>query len=98
MTMCATCHHGTAMFRPTEAFHRAKVARQVIHSTNIVCMLPCHQIADTWGLAESLGCPHNDLVGVLISLEAEDMLKSQLLQTMYFVVSDEGQGVRALWA
>lgn len=57
-------------------------------------MLPCHQIVDTWGLAESLGCPHNDLVGVLISLEAEDMLKSQLLQTMYFVVSDEGQGVR----
>ena len=51
------------------------------------------QIADTWGFAETLGCPHTDVVGVLISLEAEEMLKSKMLQTMYFVVSSEGQRV-----
>lgn len=54
------------------------------------------QIADTWGFAEELGCPHTDVVGVLISLEAEEMLKSKLLQTMYLVVSTEGQGVGGL--
>ena len=48
---------------------------------------------DTWGFAEKLGCPHTDTVGVLISLEAEEMLKSKLLQTTYFVVSQEGQRV-----
>ena len=52
-----------------------------------------YQIADTWGFAETLGCPHTDVVGVLISLEAEEMVKSKLLQTMYFVVSSEGQQV-----
>lgn len=49
---------------------------------------------DTWGFAGTLGCPHTDIVGVLISLEAEEMLKSKLLQTTYFVVSAEGQRVR----
>ena len=53
------------------------------------------QIANTWELAEGLGYPHTDLVGALISLEAEDMVKSQLLQTTYFIVSSEGQGVRS---
>lgn len=52
------------------------------------------QIGDTWSFAEGLGCPHTDLVGVLISLEAEDMLRSSLLQTQYLVVSKEGLGVR----
>eukprot|EP00903_Cladosiphon_okamuranus_P008928 g8546.t1 len=51
------------------------------------------EIADTWDFAEKLGCPHTDTVGVLISLEAEEMLKSKLLQTTYFVVSPEGQRV-----
>lgn len=40
-----------------------------------------------------MGCPHTDTVGVLISLEAEEMLKSKLLQTTYFIVSAEGQRV-----
>lgn len=52
------------------------------------------QIADTWEFAESVGCPHTETVGVLISLEAEEMLKSKLLQTTYFTVSAEGQKVR----
>lgn len=51
---------------------------------------------DTWKFAENLGCPHTDAVGVLISLEAEDMVKSSLLQSQYLVVSKEGQGVSSI--
>ncbi|CAB1114113.1 unnamed protein product [Ectocarpus sp. CCAP 1310/34] len=51
------------------------------------------EIADTWGFAEAMGCPHTETVGVLISLEAEEMLKSKKLETTYFVVSAEGQRV-----
>lgn len=43
-----------------------------------------------------MGSPHTDTVGVLISLEAEEMLKSKLLQTTYFVVSPEGQRVSVI--
>ncbi|CAM9546722.1 unnamed protein product, partial [Ectocarpus sp. 13 AM-2016] len=51
------------------------------------------EIADTWGFAQAMGCPHTETVGVLISLEAEEMLKSKKLETTYFVVSAEGQRV-----
>ncbi|CAM9210274.1 unnamed protein product [Phaeothamnion confervicola] len=51
------------------------------------------EVEDTWGFATSLGCPHNAVVGVLKSLEGESMAVSELRQTQFLELSDDGRRI-----
>lgn len=46
---------------------------------------------ETWSFSESLGVPHVQLIGVLKSLEADFMCKSEPLQTILYELTPEGE-------
>lgn len=49
-------------------------------------------VADSWPYAESLKVPHQEVVGVLKSLEADNYVDLENLSFSFYVLTEEAQG------